>query len=221
MYKKCKVVMLATNEKAPLIIGKTKVLFHNEKEYTFKSIQAGVYQHLYILSDDEIKEGDWYLKSGNNIIDNTKIDSKRAESLGYLKIIVSTDSSLTYMFKQTVGTYKDIEQKLSLSSIPQLFIDKYVSEYNGGNKIEEAMVEYETDFSSLEKEGNIEFEAIKLKLNLDNTINIKPIKDSWTREEVEYLILEFGTELIQWAKNYIRDSDTKDFNQNEWIESNL
>ena len=28
----------------------------------------------------------------------------------------------------------------------------------------------------------------KLKVNPDNTINIKPIKDSWSREEVESLI---------------------------------
>ena len=57
-----------------------------------KAIYRGcIVQHLYILSDDEIKEGDWYLLDDNTI-------NKASANLRYKnhekKIIASTDSSL-------------------------------------------------------------------------------------------------------------------------------
>ena len=56
-----------------------------------KAVYRGcIVQHLYILSDDEIKEGDWYLLDDNTI-------NKASANLRYKnhekKIIASTDSS--------------------------------------------------------------------------------------------------------------------------------
>ena len=53
-FKEAKVVMLPTKEKSDIFIGKTHSVLHyknNIPDEEFKS-----YQHLYIISDDEIKE---------------------------------------------------------------------------------------------------------------------------------------------------------------------
>ena len=181
------------NEKAPLIIGKTKILFNNNSESSFRSVQDAVYQHLYILSDDEIKEKDWYFKTGNKIIDNTFIDSKRAESLGYLKIIASTNSSLALEPYQ--GQFDKIDCTNYIPSIPKSFIDKYISEYNKENKIEECLVEYQMYNGSVpityNSDPNSSYTHCELILDSNNTINVKSIKDNWTKEELNESAMYF------------------------------
>lgn len=206
MYKKCKVCMLSTNEKAPLIIGKTKFLFLNDRESAFRSIQDAAYQHLYILSDDETKASlleDGILLSQSDI---------------YRNIIASTDSSLNIQFKDGSGSY-------SMPSIPQSFIEKYISEYNKGNKIEEVMVEYNELYQfpdgscSISAQGMLNIKMIeKIKLNPDNTITIKPIKDNWTREEVANIIRDYRCRIL--ALINMKHEVTNTFTEN-FIESNL
>ncbi len=56
---------------------------------------------------------------------------------------------------------------------------------------------------------------IKLKINSDNTINIKPIKDSWDLNEIKV----FAVKCFNAGRQYQIDSiDT--FND-KWIEENL
>lgn len=58
---------------------------------------------------------------------------------------------------------------------------------------------------------------VRLKLNPDNTINIKSIKDSWTREETANLIRNFRNEILIEisARRQVSDFTEK------WIETNL
>ena len=61
--------MLPTNEKATLksdlALNENNLLFQPSKlEGTWFFLNK--YQHLYILSDDEIKEGDWFIKMKSN-----------------------------------------------------------------------------------------------------------------------------------------------------------
>ena len=63
----------------------------------------------------------------------------------------------------------------------------------------------------------------KLKVNSDNTINIKPIKDSWTREEV----IEFGLKCVNLGMDLnnnplprLNEISGKEFYYN-WIKENL
>ena len=60
MWIKRNVVMLPTNEKAEkgLYLSKSGLL----------TIEKLTNQHLYILSDEEIKEGDWVITPTNDII---------------------------------------------------------------------------------------------------------------------------------------------------------
>jgi len=209
MFKRAKVVMLPTNEKAILfLIGDWNKLYNTNKIRSLDSNdfeKDESYQHLYITSNDEIT-----LSSDNNgvfikneylrftqlkqsIIRNPQFIS----NYKYFKIIASTDTSL------------------NLPQPSQSFIEKYITEYSKGNNIEDVMFEYEKDkvqhaickleinsnygnkFISKTKEeleklyelGN----TLKIKVNSkDNTITIKKIKDSFTLEEMKKAF-ELGT----------------------------
>lgn len=138
MFKKAKVVMLSTNEKA--IIGlnpHNNKLVINSEYYNNKFVRFAEFngkedlwrqaQHLYIVSNEEIKEGDWYICRENNYkpVKNTSHNFKYDDLTNCRKVIASTDPSL------------------SLPQPSQSFITKYIEEYNKGNIIEDVMVEYE------------------------------------------------------------------------------
>jgi len=131
MYKDRNVVMLPT-EKASNIL-----LEHNSLRYTNKDlselkeelIALGVmFQHLYITSDEEIKEGDWYYDSiQNKILKCTEVDKMNlCHSDGYAtpvnackKIIATTDSSLTKLDCQKMMCEGDC-CNIPLPQIPSL-----------------------------------------------------------------------------------------------------
>jgi len=160
-------------------------------------------QHLYILSDDEIKKGDWVMDNRKSCVNMIHQISCHVSG-NVNKIIASTNSMANELsIEGNIG---------NMPSIPQSFIDKYVSEYNKGNKIQEAMVEYEYVKSMDMDDPDLnDYIYDRLKLNPDNTINIKSVKDSWTREE-----------MIKVCKEVMRVSSyTSTFDFDEWIESNL
>ena len=141
--------------------------------------------HLYVLSNDKIKESDYcYSYKTNKIVKSTCDVSREAnKNIGFWKkVIATTDKSLS----QTNRT-----------EIPQpseQFIQKYIEEYNRGNIITDVLVEYEL-ISNEEYFGNtvnpdddVPYFDENLKINpKDSTITIKKAKDSYTREEVEKL----------------------------------
>jgi hypothetical protein len=213
MYKKCKVVILPTDkaENAILVTTYHKAEHHNKQLFTqmyLKDNGTSSY-HLYILSDEGGKKGEWVNDFVNHINPEILIneDGSCSKENGYLKIIASTDSSLTqYKCGNNIplSDHNCTHKIYSVNFIPQSFIDKYVCEYNKGNKIEEVMVEYDTQWltgngwfnhAPIIPEGKDQDKRINdlqlrdiLKLNPDNTINIKSIKDSWSRNEVIKLL---------------------------------
>ena len=66
MWNRCNVVMLSTNEKAKsqLILENKILKLHPSKI----DIGNKNYQHLYITSDEEIKEGDWTTGATGSVI---------------------------------------------------------------------------------------------------------------------------------------------------------
>lgn len=197
MKKERNIVMLPT-EKAS-ILSKAylanpmhlRYLSTGFKDDAFKSNDN---QHIYITSDEEIKEGDWYLYK-RSFLDGTvktqeqydnadwllkKCDNKEETSYtkraqfgknsensiaGCYKIIATTDESLTIGEEDSWKNRKDILYPNKLPQIPTDFIKLYVEEYNKGNVIDKVLVEYQKYF----KPGEVIYE---LKLNSDNTINI-------------------------------------------------
>ena len=118
MQKECNVVMLATdNSELYLKPGKKLELTSNRPQYGIKNLNFTP-QHLYITSDDEIKEGDYCYKhdlKGNVFkwINTTNPWYKDAK-----KIIATTDKSLIPLFCKI--------QTKNIPQISQSLINQYI-----------------------------------------------------------------------------------------------
>ena len=229
MLKKCKVVMLPTNQKTKYLMvysdvekTKGKLILNGLKNDEYKE-----YQHIYIISDDEIKEGDWFINDLNQIKKCTSRDTE-----GYIdfeggfntkpssckKIIATTDSSLWR------PSHKYASAVILLPQPSQQFIEKFIEEYNRGNVITDVLIEYEL-ISNEEYFGNtinpdddVPYFDERLKINSkDNTITIKKVKDSWNREEV----LKIAMDCMMYGYNGLPNNLTPIQGMNKWIEENL
>jgi len=192
-FKRVKVVMLPTNEKAQLWLSKGNALTLWGKENN--NDKLGANQHLYFLSDEEIKEGDWYISAMKSIISQHNGTEKLPD--GWKKIIATTDKSLKVPIDKAYMNFGETE---SLPHTSDSFIEKYVEEYNKENIITEVMVEYDYRVKSgtidEHKKGLAGYEYFELKVNpKDNTITIRKTKDSWNREEVVKLLEEISNKL--------------------------
>lgn len=217
MLKKIPVVMLPTEKASSLFLGLTgRLKFDNKQLSTHPKI---INQHLYFLSDEEIKEGDCIY----NIINNSIVINwgGHGSMEHWKKIIATTDESLfEQIFYHPDGAIiGGIESYKLLPRPSQSFIERFMEKYNVGTPITHVMVEYE----SCEYEGDIfkgeKLHPIshKLKINpKDNTITIKPVKDSWTRKEHEKDLRD----LAQLISNKHRFGDGV-FDVDKWIEQNL
>ena len=150
--------------------------------------------HLYVLSNDEIKEGDYcYSYKMNKIVKSTCDVSREAnKNIGFWeKVIATTDKTLS----QTNRT--EIPQP------SQQFIQKYIEEYNRGNIITDVLVEYELIsneeyfLNTINPDENVPYFDEDLKINPKyNTISIKKVKDSFTLQEINNILDEFKSEEI-------------------------
>ena len=220
MKKEHKVVMLSTNEKAKLYL-KNGLKIGSDCIHT-----TG--QHLYILSDQEIKEGDWYfygnrfdekeLNQFKNGIDSTAFLKEQK-----IKKIIATTNSELWKIKHdcTCGatTYEGCSECLELliPKIPIDFVERYAKEYNKGKQITSVMLEYESmwkrDDGEISKisefnDPNISgrFHIIP-KIRSNNTVIISPVEErKYTREEV----FEFGKLILNTFHSEGRTQNGKD-----------
>lgn len=159
MNKKCNVVLLPQNKKG-WDKGEIITLSPTELDIAKADSSSGLYntvapdnfvyqaQHLYFCSDDEIKEGDWFI----NIITNrifgpatyADVENRRDGKDYMVKVVASTDSSL------------------GLPLIPQSFLQEYVR--SNGN-IKEVWLEQQR-WAKESKEGG----GYLHKANPDDTV---------------------------------------------------
>ena len=221
-FKKTKVVMLSTNEKAKfndLVIHPIGGLL---VQFKFQNCTE-VAQHLYFLSDEEIKEGDWGISKLNEIVQF----KKNYESTLYKKIIATTDKSLSKTIKSSYVQFGDNVEETRIEFLPQpsqSFIEKFVEEYNKGNVITEVMVEYETitkRYGSCSIGEGVTMNVEQLKVSKDNTITIRKVKDSWNRDEVIELLKsrESHIDCHTYSKQFIDKQDYRELDK--WIQENL
>ena len=146
---------------------------------------GGTNYHLYFTTDVDIKKGDWVFDS----ISNKVIQLKNSNPLKFpcKKIIATTDPKLI-VFTKLQSDLGDVNMQKA-QRLPQpskAFIEKFCKV--GG--IDEVEVEYEK-FSCPRDVGvcyeKCQGNCLKLKVDSHNTITIHPVKDSWSREEVEEL----------------------------------
>lgn len=205
-FKRAKVVLLPTKQKSNIYKNDKSNLISTRKYLDSPLHNSITNYHLYIISDDEIKEGDWVtdsievIQSSSKLVNSQTLVNRRE----WKKIIATTDTSLK------------IESKLwkTTSNLPQpsqQFIEKYIEEYNKGCIIKDVLVEYEGIISSTTWEHD-EPEEWRLKINpKDNTITIKKVKDSWNRNEVITILNKLNNTL----------NIGSDLTLEEWIERNL
>lgn len=208
MFKRAKVVMLPTNEKAELIrTTDSNNLYHKDNQNLINSYigktSNSEWINLYIIeptTNASYSKGDWFLciYEDNSISSPIQITgffktwlvsgNIEYERHRCRKIITTTDESLT--MKQ--GTLEYPLGEFNLPKPSNSFISKYTEEYNKCNQIIDIFVEYnqESDFSYHFKE--------QLKINSkDNTITIKKIKDTYTKKEVEETIQSYLAYLLE------------------------
>jgi len=160
-FKRAKVVMLPTNEKAE----KCLMLRHNRLSYQpnyltqeWLKYNDATSHHIYITSNDEIKEGDWCIMLddfGNVFSKPQHYNNPKTQYLnkGLKKIIATTAIICTGYNKETSKTFNDYQY---LPQPSQSFIEKYVEEYNKDNIITDVMVEYEEIFIPIQQDKLID-----------------------------------------------------------------
>ena len=144
-YQEVEVVMLATDNKSSIIKDE-----NTEQLNLLGDIAIYGFQHLYFLSDDEIKEGDWIYNSNghgreNKLVHLTSTASVlNAKQFNYKKIIATTDESLKIEIDGNRGDLlPDVSFDIKLAKPSDSFISKYIEEYNAGRQITKVLVEYE------------------------------------------------------------------------------
>lgn len=210
-FKRATVVMLPTKEKANLWLSpKGKLIY--DIGYSICEDPTPENQHLYFITKDEIKRGDYWLyinpphwrtPQDYTITKNVLTDwfERLWDKDNYKKVIASTDPSLV------------------LPQPSEGFIQKFIEKWNKDDKITEVDVEYElkstVTFSPSCPDRDRGYVDV-LKVNSkDSTITIKSLKNSWTREEVIELIKKFGRDFGL----YVDTVQNKEIN--EWIKENL
>ncbi len=187
--KKHKVIMLPTNDYTNVVLdSNNKSLFYtNSKKYNFK------YQHLYITTDDEIKEGDWCInpKGRPEIFGfDFRAVYTTEEIFKCRKIIATTNKSLMVELEYAKNGKTIIGGK-ELPQPPKKFIEKYCKT----NDINEILVEYKENYdikyftpkgSFIECAKRIDYPDT-LKINSNNEIIINLTKNSWEKKEIDEL----------------------------------
>ena len=211
-FKRAKVVMLPTNEKAhygDIILTPTNpqklLIFQHQNCTEFK-------QHLYIISDEEIKKSDYSIY---NDLWVCKILSIIQGEVIIQKI--SNSEITTVLFSEHRKIIATTDISLVLPQPSQQFIEKYIEEYNKGNVITNILVEYidngEEGWNGSNEDGEpVWNEKIELKVNpKDNTITIKKVKDNYSQKEVNELFERYDFEikrfgiLDEFKHNYLKD----------------
>jgi hypothetical protein len=204
-YQECEVVMLDSNNKSyfGFLTKKGKEVFNDLRYFNMEMPQIldSVNQHLYFLSNEEIKGGDCYFDLYEN---------KILQCLSHM-VYINT------MMRKVIAT---TDTSLGLPQPSKEFIQAYIKAYNEGKPITNVLVEYEGYEC---KNGHHmayqttcvyphcdEYNYPVLKTNSSNEITIKKVKDSWTREEI----------IIDIEEAMIQGLDLGQY-RDKWIEENL
>ena len=171
MKKEIKVVMLPTEKAASDISkgNKTGILnYHKFFRGTDGIYTNHTYQHLYFLSDEEIKEGDWkYQKALKKVVQH---DGNYYNPQVEKKIIATTNEDLLI---ETWYESIDLGMQPKYNSLPRPsneFLEKYC-ELGGIDKV---LVEY-IQYGVISKDECVIPTKTELKVAPDNTISIFPI----------------------------------------------
>lgn len=209
--------------------NRTKLFLSNFNKILNISNSRGYYhtgKHIYIVSNDEIVENDWYIDDTNTIRKSITSDkiywSVRKD---YRKIIATTDKSLYYINHDDSVSYPKGKQ-IFLPEPSKNFIDFYINEYNKGNIITKALVEY-YDIGGYRQDSmnGCWISKWKLKINLDNIIDIYIPKNNWDKNELKNDMYNMLSDYFLEIRNNIQNiklADKQSYCENivnKWIKN--
>lgn len=210
MKKTFKVVMLPTEKPSKIgLLNDRLYLFNGKLEDKYPS---GSYKNinLYIISDDEIKEGDWVLNKEINEIYQRKHynNGKSKLSEQEKKIVATTDKSLDV----TDHRVSPVPNFCDMPQLPESFTQAYIKAYNEGKPITE--VDLEIEYFITVPQGNYSKEdyGYQIKTRPNNTVIIHQSK-MYSRDEVLILVASYAIDNHQISK--------EDVKLNKWIQDNL
>lgn len=235
-YKKRELYIIPTHDKYyhDIKIGDNGVMFSEAEVGSEKYInnEPVKHYHIYITSNEEIKKGNWYYDTFDRKIRQALSDI--TEDSAFFKsakrIIATTNKTLTI---QINNPQKTLNRKFkSLAQIPRDFLDMLFEKYNNGELPTKVLVEYEDLNHKCGLQGfnpmlgdtcPVCDSESGLIINVKNNINVKFLKESWTREEHEknlkYCVAEIAAKL-----GYASTSEEMklwNIETNKWIEENL
>lgn len=208
--KTFKVVALSTDDQ-------NASLGANKKGFRTPPLVGDALKHLYIISDEEIKEGDWHIDKETKNLSNASL--KYVDNCFYEKVIATTDNLLKECDgckrnKNTSGAIYTCSCS-KLPQIPESFVGAYAQQ-DGISEVQLEMICGSCGLSGIDKfhhkmdcsykDGSL----LKIKLRDDGTVIIHPAK-TYSRAEVG----EKCQKAVRFYKQYGY------FPKDEWIEQNL
>ena len=208
MKKKCKVVALATNDNKNFALVKRDFdwVVHEKDGSTDVKTWGHEMYHLYIISDDEIKVGDWYFSTEPY----QSIEQATTKRL----VKICNEETGKSIFKVIAST----DPSLNLPAIPDWFIKEYAEKQTS-----EVMV----DFLEMLCNGKIEdgvcikcgvedkqkFDNFCWELSGEKQLKLYPVKKTWTRDEIEFVLSHIYPEYnktsgYDWVKQVMAKFDT-------------
>lgn len=205
-----KIVILPTNKASELVLSMweninklaiNKDLKNDLSQFTKDLIN----QHLYIISNDEIKEGDWYitLRKDYQGVLNKCVKLDKVSVISQLNNSNNPNHTQYTEFKFAkkiiASTDKDLVADYDIKPIPKSFIQAYINAYNKGNPINEVNLEMK-DNSREEWIGDkytgepVWIEDLQINIRNDNTIIIHQSK-TYSREEVISIITKLNEQI--------------------------
>jgi hypothetical protein len=173
--------------------------------------------YLYFTSDEEIKEGDWFIRNVGSILaveQYIKDDHLYAKDR---KIVATTDKSLKISVVPGFNGF--------IKSLPQIS-QQFQKEYVKAGGIDEVLVDYETNYINWKHDDKIEalIDTLEPKTDSNNCLIIHPVEPKlYTRENVEELLAKY------WYENEYDAINSKDTDKasksreafDNWIKENL
>lgn len=207
MKKTHKVVMLPTEKASDGVMWLNNNTIKPSLEIYFNKLSNWAGQHLYILSDEEIKEGDWFYNPATKEVLFASKDmlswnsDTTQEHKGWKKIVVTTDSLHVFRYDY-------------LPQIPESFIQAYIKAYNEGKPITEVDLEIELHkwVGSTYPVGHRP--TYQIKTRPDNTVIVHQSK-MYTRDEVEKLCR------LAYQQGQEEEAGNPHVSEDKWIQDNL
>lgn len=233
MKKTFPIVMLPT-EKADsnsiIKYSNCKLMYNNAQKHLYltqsylKSIDASS-NHLYILSDEEIKEDDWQYDRLHGVL--LCKNPSWSKQVGAKKIVATTDKSLKIRVKQYFVEVDNEDMELfELPQLPESFIKEYIKAYNEGNPITEVDLEMikccgRCDDIHDECQGDI------LKTTPNNEVVVcykkEPVIGLYTKIHVARLCLKMQHDYSKFKESCHYGPNMREIAEwtDKWLEENL